>query len=139
MPDYSTPEGKALFESGVRHRMACGMDRDRAEMLTAVMQSPIQLAHNVDDRRRSWVGSWEVEPLDYSRLGPEHVGRTVIYRDHGRAEAGTITSWRNGVVFARYSRGDTSAGANASMLVLGVRPLDGPELKRADGKPTAQV
>lgn len=80
---------------------------------------------NVHDRRRSWIGSWEVEPLDYDKLGPEHVGRTVIYRDHGRAEAGTITSWRDGIVFARYSRGDTSAGALAAFLVLAIRHLDG--------------
>jgi hypothetical protein len=84
------------------------------------------IVHNVDDRRRSWVGSWEAEPLDYDKLGPEHVGRTVIYRDYGRAEAGTISSWRNGTVFARYSRGDTAAGANAADLVFGVKALDGP-------------
>lgn len=82
--------------------------------------------HNVDDRRRSWIGSWETKPLDYDKLGPEHVGKTVIYQDHGRAEAGVISSWRNGIVFARYSRGDTAAGAKASDLVFGVRPLDGP-------------
>ena len=50
----------------------------------------------------------------------------MIYRDHGRAEVGVITSWRDGTVFARYSLGDTAAGAKAGDLVLGVRPLDGP-------------
>ena len=25
---------------------------------------------NVEDSRRSWVGSWESEPLDYGKLGP---------------------------------------------------------------------
>jgi hypothetical protein len=85
-----------------------------------------EIVHNVDDRRRGWVGCWETTPLDYDQLGPEHIGRTVIYRDHGRAEAGTLSSWRNGTVFARYSKGDTAAGANASDLVFGVRPLDGP-------------
>lgn len=84
------------------------------------------LVHNVDDRRRSWCGSWETKPLDYDKLGPEHVGQPVIYRDHGRAEAGVISSWRDGTVFARYSLGDTAAGARAADLVLGVRPLDGP-------------
>lgn len=79
------------------------------------------LLHNVRDDRVGAVGSWLTEPLDYAALGPGHVGRTVIYRDHGRAEAGTITSWRNGVVFARYSRGDTAAGAKAGDLVLGIR------------------
>jgi len=83
------------------------------------------IVDNVTDRRRNRIGSWLCEPLVYDRLGPEHVGRTVIYRDRsGRAEAGTITSWRNGLVFARYSTGETSAGADAYYLVLGVRALD---------------
>lgn len=85
-----------------------------------------QTVHNVRDGRHGWIGSWEVEPLVYNALGPEHVGRTVIYQDHGRAEAGTITSWRDGVVFARYSRGDTAAGADPQNLSLAVRTLDGP-------------
>ena len=51
------------------------------------------IIHNVSDRRIGWIGPWEAEPLS-TILTPEHVGRTVIYRDHGRAEAGTITSWR---------------------------------------------
>jgi hypothetical protein len=54
----------------------------------------------------------------YEALGPEHVGRSVVYRDHGRAEVGTITSWRDGIVFARYSRGNTSAGADPANLSL---------------------
>lgn len=82
------------------------------------------LIHNVKDGRRGYIGSWETEPLNYGALGSEHVGRTVIYRDHGRAEAGTLTSWRDGIVFARYSRGDTAAGANPGDLVFGVRSLD---------------
>lgn len=81
------------------------------------------LVHNVRDGRVGMVGSWVTEPLVYDALGPEHVGRTVIYRDHGRAEAGTITSWRDGAVFARYSRGDTAAGAKASDLVFGIRTV----------------
>lgn len=84
------------------------------------------IIHNVHDRRFSWIGSWEAEQLDYAALGPEHVGKTVIYRDYGRAEAGTISSWRGGIVFARYSAGSTAAGAKAADLVLAVRPLDGP-------------
>jgi hypothetical protein len=78
------------------------------------------LVHNVRDRRHGGiVGSWEVEPLDLSRLKPTDVGRTVIYRDYGRAEAGTLTSWRGDIIFARYSTGDTAAGARASDLVFG--------------------
>lgn len=79
--------------------------------------------HNVRDGRHGHIGSWEAEPLNYDALGPEHIGRTVIYRDVGRAEAGTITSWRDGIVFAKYSRGDTAAGANAGDLLLAVRSL----------------
>jgi hypothetical protein len=86
------------------------------------------IIHNVSDRRRAraWIGSWEAEPLDYDCLEPKHVGRTVIYRDYGRAEAGTLTSWRDGIVFARYSLGNTAAGARAADLVLAIRTLDRP-------------
>jgi hypothetical protein len=77
-----------------------------------------KIVNNVRDGRRGWIGSFEVEPLVYDALSPEHIGRTVVYQDFGSAEAGTLTSWRNGIVFARYSRGDTSAGANAANLSL---------------------
>jgi hypothetical protein len=83
--------------------------------------------HNVHDRRRGFIGSWVTEPLIYEQLCEADIGRTVIYRDHGRAEAGTLTSWRNGIVFARYSQGDTAAGARAADLAFGVRALDTPE------------
>lgn len=79
------------------------------------------VVHGVQDRRHGWVGSWEVEPLVYERLTSADVGRTVIYQDHGRAEAGTLSSWRDGRVWARYSTGDTAAAANASDLCFGVR------------------
>lgn len=82
--------------------------------------------HNVTDGRYGWIGSWETEPLDIAKLTVADIGRTVIYRDHGRAEAGTLTSWRGDTVFARYSRGDTAAGASASDLVFGVQSLDNP-------------
>jgi hypothetical protein len=82
------------------------------------------IIHNVRDGRHGCIGSWEVEPLVWIELGPDHVGRTVIYRDHGRAEAGTITSWRDGIVFAKYSRGDTAAGADPSNLMLAIRSMD---------------
>lgn len=81
------------------------------------------IAHNVRDGRNGNIGSWEVKPLVYDELGPEHIGRTVIYHDHGRAEAGTITSWRDGVVFARYSRGDTAAAASPDNLLLAVAQI----------------
>jgi hypothetical protein len=82
------------------------------------------IVHNVRDGRYGWIGSWEVEPLVYEALSSEHIGRTVIYRDHGRAEAGSITSWRDGVVFATYSRGDTAAGADPANLSLALRPVE---------------
>lgn len=83
-----------------------------------------EIVRNVRDGRHGWIGSWETEPLDITKLTAADIGRTVIYRDHGRAEAGTLTSWRDGTVFARYSRGDTAAGANASDLVFGIRRAD---------------
>jgi len=79
--------------------------------------------HNVRDGRHGCVGSWEVEPLVYDKLGPEHIGRTVIYQSAGLAEAGTITSWKGGIVYAKYSKGDTAAGALAKDLVLGVKTI----------------
>jgi len=82
------------------------------------------LAHNVTDRRYLWIGSWEIEPLDIEKLTEADIGRTVIYRDVGRAEVGTLTSWRDGIVFARYSTGDTSAGAHARDLVFGICRAD---------------
>lgn len=97
------------------------------------------MVHNVRDGRRGWIGSWRVEPLVYDALRLADVGRTVIYRDWGHlrdstkgtAEAGTLSSWKGGIVFARYSRGDTAAGANAEDLCFGVEALDTPEAIRA--------
>lgn len=81
------------------------------------------IVHNVNDRRNDYIGPWLTEPLDVSRLTEADVGKTVIYRDHGRAEAGTLTSWRGNTVFARYSKGDTAAGAKSEDLVFGVEPV----------------
>jgi hypothetical protein len=88
------------------------------------------IIHNVRDGRHGWIGSWDTEPLDYAKLTEDDIGRTVIYRDHGRAEAGTLTSWREGIVFARYSRGATAAGARASDVVFGI-PV---QFKRLDAE-----
>lgn len=82
------------------------------------------IVHNVRDGRYGFFGSWETEPLDPSKLTDADIGRTVIYQDHGRAEAGTLTSWRGNTIFARYSRGDTAAGADASNLVFGLRTAE---------------
>lgn len=83
------------------------------------------IIHNVLDRRSSpgWINSWETEPLDSARLTAQDIGRTVIYQDYGRAEAGTLVSWRGNIVFARYSSGDTAAGADARDLVFGIRGM----------------
>jgi hypothetical protein len=76
------------------------------------------MVHNVRDGRYGWIGTFEVEPLVYSDLRPEHIGRTVVYRGHAWPEAGTLTSWRDGIVFARYNRGDTAAGTVPANLFL---------------------
>ena len=89
------------------------------------------IVHNVEDRRNLWIGSWEAEPLIYDHLSEKDIGRTVIYRDFGRAEAGTLVSWRNGTVFARYSQGDTAAGASPDDLVFGVRTVPATEILSA--------
>lgn len=83
-----------------------------------------KLIHNVSDRRRAWISPWEVEDelLDISKLQPSDVGRTVIYVDSaGSAEAGTLSSWNSTTVFARFSRGDTSAACNPSDLRFAIR------------------
>ncbi|MEO6382005.1 MAG: hypothetical protein ABIO35_08405 [Nitrobacter sp.] len=83
-----------------------------------------EIVHNVRDGRHGLVGSWNVEPLDITKLSEADIGRTVIYRDHNRAEAGTLTSWRDGFVFARYSRGHTSAGAYPCDLSFGISTVN---------------
>jgi hypothetical protein len=81
--------------------------------------------HNVRDRRSGRiVSTMECERLSYESLTEDHVGRTVIFHDGIRLEAGTITSWRDGVVFARYTQGDTAAGAKAEDLLLVVSMSD---------------
>ena len=86
------------------------------------------IIHNVTDRRqRQWIGSWEAEPLDVAALTPADVGRTVIYRDHGRAEAGTLTSWNAERVWARYSTGDTASASHPDNLCIATQALDGPQ------------
>lgn len=91
--------------------------------------------HNVSDRRHDWIGSWEVEPLDYDKLSEADIGRTVIYRDHGRAEAGTLSSFRSNTVFARFHKGDTAAGCNPRDLVFGIRTLTVEEIRTTPERP----
>lgn len=68
------------------------------------------------------IGSYRCQKLNYEELIPEHEGKHVVYRDRGFAELGIISSWKNGIVFARYSMGDTAAGATDEnlWLVVGV-------------------
>lgn len=84
-----------------------------------------RVIHNVRDGRDGTIGSWAIEanPLEYYCLQEIDVGRTVIYRDHGRAEAGTLSSWRDGRVWARFSRGDTAAACDPKDLVFAIRGL----------------
>lgn len=83
--------------------------------------------NNVSDRRHNWIGSWEAEPLDVAVLTEADKGRTVIYRaPHCRIEAGTLSSWNERTVWARFSTGDTAASCNPDDLVLGAKSLDGP-------------
>jgi hypothetical protein len=82
------------------------------------------IIHNVRDGRDHTIRSYEVEPLDYDALTAKDIGRTVIYRDHGRAEAGTLTSWRAGLVFAKYTSGDTSAASHPNDLSFAVDMKD---------------
>ena len=81
------------------------------------------IVHNVSDKHSNSIGAWETEPLDYDSLQPSDIGRTVIFQDYGRAERGILTSWKNGIVFARYTLGDTAAGALPEDLSFGVRQL----------------
>lgn len=85
----------------------------------------MSVLHTVRDGRSGHVQfrSWEVAPLEYSGLLDDDIGRTVIYRAHGRAEAGTISSWRGGWVWARFSSGDTAACCNPGDLVFGSKEL----------------
>lgn len=91
--------------------------------------------HNVIDRRHSWIGAWEAVPFDINALTDADIGRTAIYLDRGRrqrwgwAEAGTISSWRLGLVFVRFSKGDTAAACAPHDLMLACRPLDGDPLR----------
>jgi hypothetical protein len=89
---------------------------------------------NVTDRRHSWIGEWDVEPLVYEQLTDADIGRTVIYRGYGPwgNEAGTLSSFRDGLVWARFSRGDTAAACQPDAVCFGVQPRDG-DLER--GKP----
>lgn len=79
------------------------------------------IVHNVHHRMIGRIGSYETEPLVYDDLSTEDVGRTVIYQTAGaEPEAGSLTSWRDGIVFARYSTGDTAAGADPKNLCFAI-------------------
>lgn len=86
--------------------------------------------NNVLDKRAGWIGSWDTEPLVVGSLTKADVGRTVIYQDHGRAEAGTLVRWDRDTVWARYHQGDTAAAAPARSVVLAVRQVPVEEMLR---------
>lgn len=82
----------------------------------------ISIIHNVRDGRYGYVGLFVVIPLNYDDLTADDIGRTVIYQDHGRAEAGTLASYRDGHVWARFSRGDTAAACDPRDLCFAASP-----------------
>lgn len=83
--------------------------------------------HNVLDRRNGpdQINSWEVEPISYDALNPtSDIGADVIYRDGlRRPEVGTISSWRNGLVFVRFTSGSTAAACSPADLLRGKRRI----------------
>lgn len=79
--------------------------------------------HNVRDGRTGTIGTWRTIPLRYEDLTADDIGRTVIYRDYGRAEAGSLSSFRDGLVWARFSRGDTAAACHPGDLCFGIEQL----------------
>ena len=86
------------------------------------------IVHNVDDRRKAWIGPWEVEDeaLVVSKLFAGDEGRTVIYQDSaGGAEAGTLASWNSTTIFVRFSKGDTAAACNPGDLRFAIRDASG--------------
>ncbi len=85
----------------------------------------MSVVHSVHDRRVQWIGPWEIEdkPIDLSGLRESDKGRTVIYRDHGRAEAGTLSSWTPTTVFVRFHQGDTGAACSPCDLHFAVRNM----------------
>ena len=91
-----------------------------------------EVVHNVSDRRHDWIGPWEVEPLDFAKLSEADVGRTIIYRDHISAEAGTLKSWgwsgTEPVVWGVFHRGDTAAACSPEDLCWGVRSVPAEEV-----------
>lgn len=101
--------------------------KDDAATPTAQPSASGRTIHNVTDRRHAWIGSWvvEKEPLDTSRLTSADVGRTVIYSDFGRAEAGTLKSWSDTTAWVRFHQGDTAAACDPDDLFMAIRTLDG--------------
>lgn len=93
------------------------------------------IIHNVEDKHRQWIGSWEVQMLEVRLLKPEDAGRIVIYvgnPQYDKAEAGVLFSWNDQRVWARFSQGDTAAACDSLDLRLAIRPLDGPSPPQPD-------
>lgn len=65
---------------------------------------------------------------------PGDEGRTVVYvPERGVPEVGTLSSWHDGVAFARYTSGSTAAGANFGDLVW-YSDYRGPWVDRRSGE-----
>lgn len=56
--------------------------------------------------------------IDLSKLTDKDVGRKVVYRaaPNFEPEEGTITSWNDKYIFARYGSGSTSAATDPADL-----------------------
>lgn len=83
---------------------------------------------NVNDPWRNWIGSWEVEPFDYTKLTAVDIDRRVIYLGKPamwRTDLGLLSSWRDGLVFVRFGRGPTAAACNPRDLRFATLPCDG--------------
>lgn len=96
------------------------------------------IVNNVTDKIRKYICPWivESEHLDYDALTEFDCYRPVIYVDSsGKAEAGVISSWRDGIVFVQYHNPNaTAAATKPEDLYFGLKRLDTPEKIMAANK-----
>ena len=79
------------------------------------------MRHNVDDRINQWIGPKEVTGtlgIDIDELTTSDVGRGVVYHAYKKWEYGKISSWRDGLIFVRFTTGDTAAACSPDDLEL---------------------
>lgn len=90
------------------------------------------IVHNVTDRRKGWIGPWEVDerPLEAGNLTPADEGRQVVYTDPNvpeprRSELGVISSWNGWFVHVRFTTGDTAEACTPGNLRFALRDASG--------------